>query len=339
MVCFYKTVLDIISKGEGIVIASVLEQTGSTPRGTGAKMIIKKDGSSMGTVGGGMLEKNVQNRAIQILDKEKSALESFSLDPQESAELGMICGGSVTIFLQFLHRDNTVAVTAFQCLAQASSNNRPVWSLIVMEKGGQSYIQKCITKDNACEAAGPDIMPYLTGKRAFFAVEGRYFYIEPAIRICRAFIFGCGHVGLETALVLHRLDLQVIVIDDRDEFANPRRFPMAERIFCQSMASSSLFEKLHIDNNSYIIIMTRGHIFDAEVLEKVLLTDAAYIGMIGSRAKRDQIYKRLLDKGYSEASLKRVYCPVGIPIGSETPAEIAISIAGEIIRVRAGKNP
>jgi xanthine dehydrogenase accessory factor len=122
------------------------------------------------------------------------------------------------------------------------------------------------------------------------------------------------------------------VIDDRDEFANSERFPQADRIVAKVVSDN--LDEFNIDRYSYIVIVTRGHLNDEHVLALSLKTDAGYIGMIGSRSKREGVYRNLRAKGFTDADIARVYSPIGIPIGADTPEEIAVSIAAEMIKAR-----
>jgi xanthine dehydrogenase accessory factor len=123
-------------------------------------------------------------------------------------------------------------------------------------------------------------------------------------------------------------------VDDRAAFANAERFPEAQEIRAVTSFDGALKE-LDIDRSTFIVIVTRGHLHDQTVLEQALRSKAVYIGMIGSRNKRDHIFKALLRQGFTEADLNRVHCPIGLNIGAETPEEIALSIVAEMVRFRA----
>jgi xanthine dehydrogenase accessory factor len=131
------------------------------------------------------------------------------------------------------------------------------------------------------------------------------------------------------------VDFRTVVIDDRAEYANAERFARADRINVVPSFHQA-FDGLDIDRDSFLVILTRGHLHDKTVLEQALKTDAGYIGMIGSRRKRDLIYRELLDKGFTSEDLGRVHAPIGLAIDAETPEEIAVSIVAELIQVRAG---
>lgn len=150
-----------------------------------------------------------------------------------------------------------------------------------------------------------------------------------------AFIFGAGHVGKALEPILRSVNFTTRVIDDRPDFANRERFPDADEVLVIDSFRDA-YQGMETDKNSYIIILTRGHSWDYDVLKQTLKRTAAYIGMIGSKSKVAEIYGLLREDGFSQEELNRVYSPVGMSIFAETPEEIAISITGEMIKVRAG---
>jgi len=128
----------------------------------------------------------------------------------------------------------------------------------------------------------------------------------------------------------------VTVIDDRAEFANHERFPEADTVIVDGL--ETVFDQLNVTVASYIVILTRGHLYDQGVVEKSIATKAGYIGMIGSKRKRNLIYQSLLENGIAQEALDRVCSPVGVPINAQTPEEIAVSIVAELIQKRASGN-
>ena len=149
------------------------------------------------------------------------------------------------------------------------------------------------------------------------------------------YIFGGGHVGLALEPVLRYIGFSTVVIDDRPEFASRERFPQADEVRVIGSFDDA-YEDMETDENSYIVIVTRGHAGDYDVLKQTLTRPNAYIGMIGSKGKVAEVYRMLRDDGFSQEQLDRVYSPIGLSIYSETPEEIAVSIAAEMIQVRAG---
>lgn len=157
-------------------------------------------------------------------------------------------------------------------------------------------------------------------------------FIEPIHASPALFIFGGGHISLSLARIGKMADFRIVVMDDRSEFANAARFPEADETIAGDW--SSILQKLAIDRSSYIVIVTREHQFDTQVLEWAATTSAAYVGMIGSKRKIHTIFSYLKTKGITQEQLDRVHSPIGLPIGAQTPEEIAVSIMAEIIQVR-----
>jgi len=157
-------------------------------------------------------------------------------------------------------------------------------------------------------------------------------FIEPIVPSEKIYIFGAGHVGFYLNKMAVMTDFKVIIIDDREEYANIKRFPEAHRILVSDFKDT--FKELEIEDNSFIVIVTKGHAFDEQVLEQACKTSARYIGMIGSKTKIQRLFSNLRQKGVDDQRLAEVHTPIGLDIGSETPSEIAVSILAEIIQVR-----
>jgi xanthine dehydrogenase accessory factor len=153
-------------------------------------------------------------------------------------------------------------------------------------------------------------------------------------RLKTLYCFGAGHVAVPTARLAALVGFRVVVVDDRAEYANAARFPEADKILVIKDFNQAC-DGLDIDADSYIVIVTRGHQYDRAVLEQSLRTKAGYIGMISSRRKREAIYEYLTSQGFKKERLEQVHSPIGIDIGGETPEEIAVSIVGELIKVRS----
>lgn len=151
----------------------------------------------------------------------------------------------------------------------------------------------------------------------------------------KAFIFGAGHVGQALEPVLRHVHFHTIVIDDRPDFANAQRFPHAGEVHVISSFDNA-YENMETDENSFAIIVTRGHSGDYDVLKQSLKRNMGYIGMIGSKGKVAEVYRMLREDGFAQEQLDKVYSPVGVGIHAETPEEIGVSIAAEMVKVRAG---
>jgi xanthine dehydrogenase accessory factor len=157
-------------------------------------------------------------------------------------------------------------------------------------------------------------------------------YIEPILPTPTVFIFGGGHISLFVSKISAMAGFQVAVIDDRAQFANKERFPEAEQVIAEEFFLA--FPQLKVNRSSYLVIVTRGHAYDREVLEWALTTKARYIGMIGSKKKIQTVYQNLEAKGTAREKLQRVHAPIGLEIEALTPEEIAVSIVGQMIQVR-----
>jgi xanthine dehydrogenase accessory factor len=164
-------------------------------------------------------------------------------------------------------------------------------------------------------------------------LDKQRFLVETLRPTGTVYLFGAGHVSQRISPLSQSVGFRTVVLDDRAEFANCDRFPApAEVVQIESFES---LPPLRIDEDSYLVIITRGHAYDRVVLQQVVRSGAAYIGMIGSRSKRDQVYQQMMLQGFREDELARVHSPIGTNIGAETPEELAVSIVGELIQVRA----
>ncbi|MDO4859855.1 MAG: XdhC/CoxI family protein [Bacillota bacterium] len=161
-------------------------------------------------------------------------------------------------------------------------------------------------------------------------------FVEEYDKPTTAYIYGAGHVALALEPILRFVDFKTVVIDDRAEYANRERFPDAEDVIVLDSFEDS-FKDIETDENSYIVIVTRGHMGDYDVLKQAIKKKRAYLGMIGSRKKNETLYQMLRDEyGVTDEEIYNVHAPIGLEIHSETPEEIAISIVGEMINARAG---
>lgn len=336
------TINHLLDHGESIVLASIVKQLGSSPRGTEAKMIIKKKGDIIGTVGGGSLETVVQKTAQGLFESKESIIKEFELSEADVAKLGMICGGKVTAYLQYIDANDDRNKEIYEKLTQNYGSFSQGWLVTSIFSEGKTFELSFYIKDDDSDSMVENsllekLKSHFTGHKEYLELETEKYLIEPLPKVSKAFVFGGGHVGLEIIWQLSRIGFYTTIIDDRYEFANEKRFPTADAVVCSKL-TDDLFDRLGIDSNSYIVIVTRGHAYDGAVLEKALETDAAYIGMIGSETKKDILYKKMRDKGFTQTDIDRVYSPIGLAIKAETPAEIAVSIAAEMIKVRAEYN-
>ena len=340
----YTRCLEILLEGEDVVIAAIIRQEGSAPRGVGTKMLIRRSGAVFGTIGGGILEARVIQLAQEVFADGCSIVEEFVLTAENIESLGMICGGNAEIFISLVSASDSANLELYRCLAdleEGSHSKAILVSKIIADPESRGLLQQSLIIDD--KIVGLQLtdqekrlaLRFGSGHNSTLAVwEGIRYLIEPLSLSASVYIFGAGHVSMQLVKLASMVGFKTIVLDDRAEFASKERFPDADEVIVLDSFIDCM-QNLNISRSSYLIIVTRGHRFDYIVLAEALKTEACYIGMIGSRHKRDAIYEKLRLDGVTDEELFRVYSPIGLPINAETPEEIAVSIVAELIQIRA----
>lgn len=325
---FFRTLAHALEDGQAAMLVSILASGGSTPRGAGAMMAVFADGAIAGTIGGGNVEFEAQKHSARLLARGENDRRDFRFVQGDAASLGMVCGGDVSVHFQYLPGGDETAISVFRRLIRLSGENAGAWLVRRLEGDRVTEMLALSTQD----AAAPEYKPLLQDQPV---VTEKGWFAVPVERPGRVYIFGGGHVSQQLVPVIARVGFRPVVYDDREEFAALSLFPGAEATFCGDFMK--LAETVAITADDYVVIMTRGHQADYEVLTQVLRSGARYIGCIGSRRKLAICRDRLLANGFTAEEYSRVHAPIGLPIGAETPEEIAVSIAAELIAVRAGK--
>jgi xanthine dehydrogenase accessory factor len=241
-------------EGRRAALATIIQVQGSVPSYETSKILIRDDGSIVGTVGGGCVEAEVWSVAQDVMREERPRRLHFDLNANPAYDNGLVCGGSLDIF------------------------------------------------------------------------------VEPILAIPTLYLFGGGHVSLNISKIASIAGFETVISDDREAFANTRRFPDA--IETHAGEWEEIFQKLKINEFSYIVIATRGHKGDLICTRWAVTTPARYIGMIGSKRKLIEFYNALEKEGVPAERLERVHSPVGLDIGALTPEEIAVAVVAEMIAVR-----
>ena len=247
-----KKILESMEKQIPVALITMTEVNGSTPRDPGSLMLVWRDGSSFGSIGGGKVEYFVIKEAVEALEKNADRTFDHSLTP--SGDLEMQCGGTA-----------------------------------------KGYIKVFKVKNKLLVAGG-------------------------------------GHVGEKVIELAKFLGFYCIVADDREEYSAKESLGKADRVVIG--AFGKICENVNIDSDTYVVITTKSHVTDLEILEKVLRTDAKYIGVIGSKSKQRYARKELFKMGFTLEDLKRIYGPVGLDIANQLPEEIAVSILSEILLIK-----
>ena len=331
-----------IEAGSPIVLVSIVSVTGSTPRESGTKMVVDVHGKSHGTVGGSLLEATAIIESRKVLAEQQSKFRDFDFTSSDTASDDMICGGKAVLLFNFIPPTEGNRELFRQMYDSISSGKNSYFLTTFTEPDNTInitghcllYADGTVSGDNLL--AEPDI---LVLKKELLNISstkilpfgGKKIIIDPVGKLKTLYCFGAGHVARPTAHIAAMVGFQVAVLDDREEFANEKRFPEASNIYVIDDFRRAL-QSLSIDSDSFIIILTRGHKYDQIVLEQALETSACYIGMISSRRKRNAVFKALITEGKATSEdLERVHSPIGITIGGETPEEIAVSIVAELI--------
>ena len=337
---FYKERLELLKSGENFVLASIFDSQGSAPRTTGARMIIRENGSILGTVGGGKVEALVIQHGIEIFDTKTTILKEYKLQEAENKGIGMACGGDVSILMEYVDVESLENIKLYEKVVECFENGEKAFiirkffndgdNINYLYKNGEIIfsskgIEKEVIEKYSDSVRYRDLM--------LIKEENAEVLIEPICNLGRLYIFGAGHVSQKLAQLAKNIDFLVTVVDSRAEFANRERFATTDDIMVPD-SFEGCFEQLKIDKDSYIVIVTSGHMFDLTCLKQALRTNAYYIGMIGSRRKRNIVYDALKEEGFTLDDFNKVHNPIGIEIGAETPEEIAVSIGAELIKVR-----
>lgn len=250
----YEEIVKLRQQGRRGAVATIVNVRGSIPSFKTAKMLVRDDGSIVGTIGGGCVEAEVWQAAREVMEAEKPRTLTFNLNQDPKYDTGLVCGGTLDIF------------------------------------------------------------------------------VEPVLPPALLYLFGAGHVAVNLYRTAKNAGFDVIVVDDREAYANRERFPEAREVYAEDFEQA--MSRLGPNESSYIVIVTRGHRDDMRVLRWAVKTPARYIGMIGSKRKTIAIFNELHKEGLTAELFERVHAPVGLDIGAITPEEIAVAITAELIAVR-----
>ncbi len=330
----------LIARGKNAVLVTIVASSGSTPRGSGARMLIGENGHECGTVGGGIVEYRSEQMAAEILKTQQAdRLEHFRLHPDDVADIGMICGGAVDVFFRFCSAGDAQMLDLTERIETCFARGEHFWLICNVTEGQSGAMSVYSEQSGLFGAALPEaVISGLSGKPRTVEIDGESFYCEELQKPGKVYIFGGGHVAQALVPALAAVNFRCVVVEDRPDFAKPELFPGVEETRLVDMNDLSSLQK-EITGNDYVCIMTRGHQNDLAAQSAMMATPARYIGVIGSAKKQDAVKEKLQAMGFTEDDFSNVYAPVGLNIGAETPEEIAVSIAGQLIMVRAGRDP
>ena len=307
----FKHILYEIKNKHDLILVTLIENDGSAPRKTGAQMLVGYKGLIYGTIGGGAVEKRSIEMAQENLKTEKiSRIHAFQLHENKQEDIGMICGGNVTAFFQFIDADDQNWQQLCQKALAQFKNHQGGW--FVQNLSGSA--PALYDKNFALLAGTPPEDPF--PEKNLSGTVGHYFWMPLPI-LDRVLIFGGGHIAAALVPLLKTVGFRSWVFDDRPEF------------------TTRIADDLTVTDQDYVVIMTNGHIHDFEAELHVLRGPFAYLGVIGSKKKTASVNARLRENGISDEQIAKVHAPIGTAIKAVTPEEIAVSIAGELILTRA----
>ena len=332
--------LESKARGRNVACCRLLATRGSTPQKPGAMMLVFEDGAQAGTLGGGCIEAEVKRRALAVIAAAEPTVADFRLDDDYGWDDGLICGGRMHVLIDPVADVETRQY--FQSLAALWADGSGGTEAIAFEADGglqptasylfnaeRQVLAKLRTDINPPSELLKELAP-LSQRPGPSAQRG--IALLPILPRCRLVIVGAGHVGQAVAHLAGELDFNVWVVDDRQEYLSPERFPSAQQTFCGPIGD--VLPQLEIKPDTFCLIVTRGHNHDEEALYHLVNRGARYVGMIGSKRKIRLIFDDLLAEGIPADALAQVHAPVGLDIGSQTVPEIAVSIAAELIACR-----
>jgi xanthine dehydrogenase accessory factor len=344
MKIIFREINRLLHAGESFVLATIFEQSGSAPRMSGAKMLVRADGTISGTIGGGRLEADAMQAAREVLLSGQPKIWSFQLTGEDVAGMDMICGGQGQVLLDFIDSTDATNLRIYEEANAILEMKGKGWLITTLDNLQNTDRRQCLIKRDGtvigrCDG-GPQLLSQLISGTDGVSVrleeiDNRKYLVEPLRNAGTIYIFGAGHVSQKIAPLSETVGFKTVVLDDRAEYANRERFPAASEITL--LESFDRLPEFAVDEDGYIVIVTRGHLHDKTILAWALKTKAGYIGMIGSRRKRDKIFEALAAEGFGKQDFDRVYSPIGTDIGADTPEELAVSIVGELIKIRAEK--
>ena len=344
-----KEAVNLLRDAQPCVLATVVRTKGSTPQKSGAMLLVKEDGTGVGTLGGGCVEGDIWFAAREMLRNNAGPeFKEYFLNEDIVARDGLVCGGTMYFYLEPMTNNNDFQDIG-QKVLEAYDGGEPVALATVVSDESDSGLLGAklllsvdgtvngslgsVTLDKKATEIAMRIAD-LGAIESFVTDDGLEIFIEGFTTPPTLIMVGGGHVGKATADLADSLGYTVQIVDDRNEFSNSERFPYANETIVTSYDDWAKY--ININVNTFVVVATRGHRYDDMALESALQTPARYIGLLGSRRKTLMIYQRLLAQGISVDRLKEVKSPIGLDIGALTPEELAVSIMSEIIMERRG---
>ncbi len=348
----FKAAVQELDDRNPMVVATVVRTSGSTPQKSGAKLLVREDGSGVGTLGGGCVEGDIWFAAQELLKRGGDAeLRDYQLNEDLAAQDGLVCGGTMYFLIDPVRETDPYRDFAAQAV-DAYAGGSPMAIVNVTAAPSDSNVavgSKMLVRENGDTQGGlgDEILEAMTVEKArdlmamgkndyLYLDSGIECYIEAYTTPPTLVLIGGGHVSKAIAPIAKSVGFRIFVFDDREQFANPDRFPEADITMVGDYRDG--FDKLPVNANSFVVVASRGHQFDDAAVSGALRTPASYVGLLGSKRKTILIYEELIRNGFDPEELRRINAPIGLDIGGRTPEEIALSVMSEIVAFRLGGN-
>lgn len=352
---------ELFAAGKPFVLATIIRTRGSVPREVGAKMVVPREGQPFGTIGGGCGEGEVLRRAYPLFEQKlPPRVVEVDLTGDFDQDEIQVCGGLMDVALDLWRPEEHRELA--HALAEATRARRPA-ALVTAINPVDSLpagAKSCLALHQEGAALTPTLPLDPAAVRVFtssvsaglpqlFSISPQGEVVEDSVArgqdwprvfvdvqpgLQTLLIVGAGHIAQPLCEIGHMMGFRTVVVDDRWAFANRERFPHATDIRVGAFVET--LESLDINEQTFAVVVTRGHNWDEASVRTILKKKPGYIGMIGSKRRAKATLERLAEQGYRPEELSRIHTPMGLDIAAETPAEIAVAIAAEIVRVRRG---
>ena len=347
MVDILDTVERWLDEGKPVALATVTDTWGSSPRQAGAKMAVTRELAMVGSVSGGCVENAVLEEALQSLEDGKPRLLHYGVSDDSAWEVGLACGGKVSVYVEPLDR------AWWKAAAGATRQNRAAVTVTVVEGPHTGWKMLADAEHgiaySAYGSAVPDAQQHAILEHAALdalreqrkttraTIGGLELLIDVHRPQPRLVIIGGAHVAQALCRLAQMMGYEVIVIDPRSAFATPERFPAVKML--SHLYPDKVLPGLNLDTESYVTVLTHDPKIDDPALRVALASPVPYVGVMSSKRSHQLRIERLTRAGVAPALIARIHTPIGLNLGAQTPEEIALSVMAQIVAVRNGVEP
>ena len=325
-----------LAAGGGVgALASVVRRRGSLPMSATAKLLVTADGARFGTVGGGCLEADIMEQALDVCERRVPICTSHTLNAELAGDYGLTCGGTAEVFIEPVIPDAALAALYTEAAAVVARGDRAVLATARAWPDGTPHKvlrTAQVTLQVGDDAALRDAAAAFDSRREEPAL-GDELVVEALVGAPRLVVLGAGHVGARICEAAAFAGWRVTIVDDRPEYADAARHPRAERVL---VCDFSDVRAAAVAATDCVVICTRGHQHDALIASQVAPLRPRFLGMLGSRRKAARTAAALRGWGVDPAAVARIVCPGGVAGAADTPEEIAISVVAQLVAVRRG---